>query len=107
MNFLPKEIEKIIYSYKKQFEKYQIDINRINFMLNCSNITETIICNLDFSDVKKCILNNEFSKIRYKLNNNDFKDLDLINDKYNFEKYIVKEVYYSDLFKIIYIKLED
>ena len=114
MNNFPKDIENIIINYKKEFENYDTQFEKINNIMNNKTHDNCIKINMDYLDFKEFLLINNIYSIKYNLpiygkdhkNNYGFWDLNFIKDEdYILENYRVTHFMCSNIYKIIYIKL--
>ena len=114
MHHFPKDIENIILNYKKEFENYDTQFEKINHMIKYEK-SSSIKINMNYLDLKEFLIKKNIYSIRYKVpifgegheNNSAFWDLDFIEDEdYILENYRVREIRVSNIYKMIYIKLE-
>jgi len=132
MDFLPKEIENIIFNYKTQFEKIDSFGKKINKLKNeeISNDyyklynTQTFKTNICYLDVKDYLKNNKISYFKYQIDNdydynidedgniiktqknNEFQGFSLRTDcDYHLKYCNITEVVYSSMSDIFYFKM--
>ena len=113
---IPKEIEKLIFSYKDEFNKYKKQLYKIDYLLYKNSIIWLEV-DLDYLDFKEYLITkHEIYNIRYRIkdlygenhpNNLLYWGLNFIKDDDQIlEELRVKSIIYSHRTNLIYAKFE-
>lgn len=112
LNTLPIDLEKIIKTYKKEFENYEKQYKKIDKILKdkCPyNDVLSVEVRISYQDLKDYLLKKNIIHLKIKIGDMDdmLLDLDLLRDDDTmFDKLIIVDIVYSKISNRLFLKCE-